>query len=92
MAIGLWKIVALEMLSMERDDSEIRDYRATLVNADGHVLWSKSRILPTKTEALALVVPTSLFHAGKYILKLEGLAGERYVPVARYPIWITSAR
>jgi hypothetical protein len=75
-------------LSLERDyEPEYRDYRATLADAKGVTIWRQEHLVPASRAAMGIVLPSNLFHAGYYELKLEGMTQDgRYFATAHYRI------
>lgn len=62
------------VLSVEREDPARFDrYRATVLAADGRILWQGNDVHPSSREHLALAFPSSLLPKGEYQLRVEGL-------------------
>jgi hypothetical protein len=75
-------------LSIERDyEAEYRDYRATLRDAKGRTVWQQEHLVPATPAGMGIILPSNLFHAGDYELKLEGVTRDaRYFPAAHFRI------
>jgi hypothetical protein len=75
------------VFSLELDgDPEYQTYRATISTAAGRRVWRESHLRPNHDGALTVIFPAAFFHAGDYLLSLEGLTVEKqFVAVASYP-------
>jgi Putative zinc-finger len=81
-----WVILALD----REVDPGFVSLRATLTDAGrtdaaGDNIWQQSGLRAAPGQTLNLVLPSSLFHSGDYILTLEGLVRDgRYLAAGRY--------
>ncbi|HTD24665.1 MAG TPA: hypothetical protein VK738_18560 [Terriglobales bacterium] len=75
------------VLSVDRDDlQDLRNYRATLADSHGRVLWQLGNLAPVSSNALGISVPFNLLHDGDYLLTLEGRSREAGSAISRiYP-------
>jgi hypothetical protein len=74
------------ILSLDRElEPEFQSLRATLTDATGIEVWQQTVLQIPAGQALSLVLPSSLFHSGDYILRLEGqIPDGRYFPAGRF--------
>lgn len=61
------------VLVIERDVSQFRNYRATLVNKAGQTVWQSDPIEPFSLDAIGISFSSSLLGPGDYTIRLEGL-------------------
>src|SRR5262249_54538198 len=73
-----WVILSIDV------ELEHETLRATLSDASGKALWEQTGLRTVARQALGLILPSSLFQTGDYILKLEALTRDRPAGVIRY--------
>lgn len=61
------------VLIFERDVSQFRSYRATLLNKVGRTVWQSDPIEPLSPDAIGISFSSSLLIPGDYTIRLEGL-------------------
>jgi hypothetical protein len=72
-------------LSLEGElDPAYPEFRASLADAGGKVLWHQDGLARVAGAPLTVVVPSGLLRPGDYALTLDGLSAGRYVRTARY--------
>jgi hypothetical protein len=77
-----WIVFSLEL----EGASAYENYRAAIHTADHRRVWSQSGLRPNRYDALSISFPSQFFHAGNYLLTLEGLTPTGHsIPVANYP-------
>ncbi len=74
------------VLTLESDFTRFGNYRATLRNDHGGIVWQRDELQPSSPDAIGIVLAPALAIApGVYTLTLEGEAGGgRYVPAATF--------
>jgi hypothetical protein len=78
------------ILSLDWDDlRDLGEYRATITDAHGRVVFERSRLSPSSSNALD--VPSTVLGAGDFVLSLEGVAPERPTAPRRYPFRVKVA-
>ncbi len=82
------------VLSVDRDDlQDLRNYRATLSDSHGRILWQEGNLAPVSSNALGISVPSNLLHDGDYLLTLEGRSREGSSAITRiYPFRVKITR
>ena len=71
------------------EEQHFSQYRATLSEAGGRIVWRQT-LTPMSGNALAISLPSSLFHEGDYVLALEGQSKPgRQFTTHLYPFRIT---
>jgi len=89
-AVSISRQVKFIVLSLElQNDPDFQSYRATLTDAAGTNAWSTDDIVPATSGGLALVVPASVIHPGKYVLTIEGRHGGQYSIAGSYSFLAT---
>src|SRR5260370_9824858 len=82
------------VLSVDRDDlQDLRNYRATLSDSHGRILWQEGNLAPVSSNALGISVPSNLLHDDDYLLTLEGRSREAGSAISRiYPFRVKITR
>lgn len=75
--------VTVVQIELTLESTDYRQYRASLFDENGRQLWRSGVIRPRGT-AVTIGIPGSLFSAGDYRIKLEGLAGSQFISVDNY--------
>jgi hypothetical protein len=88
--VAISRLQSSIILSIDQDPAEgFKSYRITLEDSAGSVLWTKNDIQRSRTNAFGITVPSSLFHQGNYLLKLEGLSAKgTCVSSGHYPFHV----
>ena len=79
-------------LALQRDYEPVyQNYRVTLSDRADRTIWQQDHLVPSVPSSLGIVLPSAIFQAGDYLLKLEGATSAgRYFSLARYPIRVSA--
>lgn len=81
------------VLSLEwQNDPDFQSYRAMLVDATGHSVWSAGDIPAPSSGALAITLSANLLHPGKYLLTVEGMRAGSYSAIGHYSFRVTPSK
>jgi len=71
--VALSRSPQLVVLSLDLGGSEFENYRATLKESSGQIIWKGESLVPASSHTLSVALPSGFFHQDDYSLTLEGL-------------------